>query len=96
MRLITRPGIVFATICGVRLLIPTRAASESCPNIFQLNLISAIIWGSIEKNLPVDEAKKAIKALTKKTEEEVDALWDSTVQAFLERGYLIPAEDDKG
>lgn len=95
MRLSARPGIVFTKICGVRLLIPTRAASESCPHIFQLNLISAIIWGSIEKNLPVDEAKKAIGTLTKKTEEEVDALWDSTVKVFLERGYLVPAEDDE-
>ncbi len=94
MKLITRSGIVPVSICGVRMLIPTRAASEACPHMLRLNLITAMIWNGIEKGAREDEIKNAIGVLTKKPAEDVDALWEGIVNGLVDRGFLLRVEDE--
>lgn len=95
MKLVARPGIVPVTICGVRFLIPTRAASEECPHIQKLSLITALIWSCYEKNMPEQNIREAIGVLTKRDDPEVDELWKRAVEGFVEKGFLIRVEDDE-
>ena len=95
MKLITRPGIVPVTICGVRLLIPTRAASEECPHMLRLNLLTTMIWNGLEKGKSPEEIRQALQILTKKPDQDVDALWERTVGGLLDKGFLIRVEDDE-
>lgn len=95
MTLVIRPGIVQVSICGVRLLIPTRAASEQCPHMLRLNLLTTMIWNGMDKGKSPEEIKKAIRILTNKPEQDVDALWERTVNRLLEEGFLIRDVDDE-
>jgi hypothetical protein len=95
MKLVTRPGIVHVSICGVRLLIPTRAASEQCPHMLRLNLLTTMIWNGLDKGKSPEEIKNAIRILTKRPEQDVDNLWVRTVNSLLEKGFLIRVEDDE-
>ena len=72
-----RPGVVLTQICGVSLLIPTRAAYQDCPSIHRLSLLWAATWG----------------LLTKKTDDEIRARLDKFCLEMYEKGYMIAEEE---
>lgn len=84
-----RHGIIRTKICGVQMLVPTREASEKCPNVMQLSLISSIVWETIEKNMPMEKAHQACKILLRKSDEEVDARIKTIIDHFCEKGFLV-------
>lgn len=92
MRYKIRPGITRTNICGVQVLVPTRKASEACPSLMRLNLISSIVWETIEKDLPMEKAKQACKILLRKPDNEVDARVQKILDHFYEKGFLIREE----
>ena len=94
MRYIQRPGIVKTEICGVSYLIPTRIASEECPRVLKLSLITAIAWEAVGKNKEQD-IYKVYGILSKKSEEEVQEKVEELLRGLSEKGFLIEAEDDK-
>lgn len=95
MMIKTKPGVVSVKICGVRLLIPTREASESGSKPLQLNLITGGVWDCYDKGRSVSEVKKALGILIKKPEQEIDAIWDRIVNGLIENGCLITEEEEK-
>lgn len=88
-----RPGIVLTNICDVPLLIPTRAASESCPHIMRLSLLSTIVWKTIAEDMPMEDAVRAFQILLKASEEEVKARIQKIADELYAKGFLIEIPD---
>ena len=84
-----RPGIVLEKICGTWLLIPTREASVYCPHVHKLTLPSVLLWGMLEEEKRENDIKKAISILTHKTDEEVDVLFRTMLQSFIDKNLVI-------
>ena len=93
MRYKIRPGIVRTKICDVWLLIPTREASEDCPHIMKLTLLSSIVWETIEKGKPMEDAVRAFRILLKKPDDMIHVKIQRIIDKFCEDGFLICEED---
>lgn len=91
-----RKGIVRVQICGEYYLIPTREASEICPTITRLPLLSAAIWEEVEKGNNTDKLRFAFQTLTHKPEEEIQARIDGILEDLFQRGYLVEAGESVG
>ena len=89
-----RPGIVLSHICGVRLLIPTRAASAFCPYPVQVSFIGAVCWEAIQRGNDPNTMYKAYQILSKKSDAEVHKKIDSLLAQLCEKGFLMAVEDD--
>ena len=90
-----RPGIVLAEICGEQYLIPTRAASESCPYMIKSNVFITIIWGMIGSDQPVERIYHAFQTLSRKPEDVVRKLVDRLLTGLCRKGVLIAVEDEE-
>ena len=93
MRYRQRPGIVKTNICGVSYLIPTRKASEACPNVLKLSLISTVAWEAVAKQREAD-IYHIYGLLTKKPITEVHEIIDKLLHDLCDQGFLIEAEDE--
>lgn len=91
MNYVCRPGIVLTKICGQWLLIPTREASEHCPNVIHLSLPSVFVWRMIEKRKSREDIDKAIAILTHKDSGKVREITGSIIGRFIEKDLLIAA-----
>ncbi|MBO4848192.1 MAG: hypothetical protein J5586_03465 [Clostridia bacterium] len=89
-----REGIVQTKICGVFLLVPTRAASESCPHIQKVGLLLYSAIELLERGEPIEKIYQMYQILTKKSDEEVRELVDGQLETLREKGFLVAAEDD--
>lgn len=88
-----RPGVVLTKICGVYLLIPTRAAAEHCPQIIRLSIPLLILWQGIDKGMPFERFSPIFQEMMRKSESEADEVVDRCVQKLVEGGYLIAEEE---
>ena len=89
-----RPGIVLTKVCGVYLLVPTRAASEHCPGILRLPLPLLFLWLGIRNGVGYEQFWPVFQGLLRKSESESKELVDRSLQKLYEAGYLI-AEDEE-
>ena len=87
-----RPGIVLTKICGQWLLIPTRAASEHCPNVTRLTFPAALIWGMIEKRKSREDIQRAMSILTHDETKARDVV-RSIIDSLLERSLLLTEDE---
>ena len=71
MQYVTRPGVEVIKVCGTRLLVPDRDASEYCPYIVRLSALMAADWGALKRGVPVENLYKAHAILRHKPVEEV-------------------------
>ena len=86
-----RPGIVRAKICGEYLLIPTRSASEECPEVMRLSLMGAALWEELEKGRELKKLYEVFAILSRKPEEEIRERTDKLLDRLYEKGYLVEA-----
>ncbi len=91
----TRPGIVFTKICGVKLLIPTRKASEDCPRFKRLNFFTSMIWQMLEAEKTMEEIYELLHIFIKEPDEIVREKVDKILIEFEKDGFLIAEEDSK-
>ena len=84
-----RPGIVPAKICGLHVLIPTRAAYDHCKSIIRLPKLWAITYDMITKEEPEENMIRLHKILTKKPEEEIKRRIDHFCEELAKNGFLI-------
>lgn len=89
-----RPGIVMVRICGEYLLVPTREASEICPQIIRLRLMPAALWEEIGKGNGTDKICFFYEKLSKKSKEEVEQQIETILRELYEKGYLVKAGDE--
>lgn len=89
-----RKGIVMARICGEYLLIPTREASEDCPEVVHLTLFGATVLEAIENSRDLSKISGAFQKLTGRPAPEVDERINTLLNDFYEKGYLVRIADD--
>lgn len=94
MYYVLRPGVVKTKICGVFLLIPDRKASEICPRIQRLNLITALTLEVLEKREPIENAYRNYTYLSRKTMDEAKEKIDGILDDLCKKGYLICEENE--
>lgn len=87
-----RSGIVNTKICNVRLLIPTRAASEYCPSILSLSFLSGMVWDMFEKGKSLEEIYNMYKILSKR--DDLTRV-NKVIDMFVEQGYLIVCQENE-
>ena len=91
-----RPGIVKTEICGVRLLVPTRQASEACPGVLRLNMIADFAWTILCKTddpgEAVEKIRKVVALLSKAPDDVVIKRVERLLSELCERGFLIETE----
>lgn len=83
------PGIVLTKVCGVYLLVPTRAASERCPGILRMPLPLLFLWLGVKNGVAYERFSPMIQGLLRKSESEAKELVDRSLQKLHEAGYLI-------
>lgn len=87
-----REGIVKVSVCGVTLLVPTRRASEECPNIATLSMIESIFWSQLSKGKTVEDCCSFYSGLTFKPIEEARPVVEGIFERLAEKGFVVPAE----
>lgn len=89
-----RQGIVFTKICGQYLLIPNRKASETCPHIKPLSIISAAMIENIQKGYPMEKIYQIYEVLSRKTKEESCKRIDQLAEELCKHGFLEKVAGD--
>ena len=95
MNYTVRPGIVPVSVCGANLLVPTRAASEACPNIATLSMIELMFWKKISLGEDTEKLYQLYASLSFHTVEDVRPKVDSMLQRLFEHGFLLKQEDEQ-
>ncbi len=90
-----RPGITLVRICGVSLLIPTRAASQDCPLIMRLSLPVVLVWEGMNKGMPDEKLCQVFQTMLHKTEDEARQFINQVRAGLCEKGYLIAVEEEE-
>lgn len=84
-----RPGIVLENICGVHVLIPTRAAYKDCPTLRTLPLLWAATWDLIGKDDAEYKIMRLHKILTKKPDQEIEKNCSEFFEYMEQAGFII-------
>jgi hypothetical protein len=91
-----RPGIVKTEICGVRLLVPTRQASEACPGVLRLSMMTDFAWTLLcnteDPGEAVEKIRKVVALLSKAPDDVVIERVDRLLSGLCEKGFLIETE----
>ena len=93
MRYQYHPGIIRVRICGQSLLVPDRAASETCPEILKLPLLSAAVLEEVEKGRDLSIISGSFQKLTGRPAEDIDSRIHAVLESLCEKGYLLRNED---
>lgn len=89
-----RPGIVMTTICDVRILVPSRLASDACKKTFYLPTLWAMTWSMLETGRSLEQIKNVHRILTKQPDDVIEARLDDFLQRLVQDGFLLEVEDD--
>ena len=89
MKYVPRPGIVCASLCGRRVLIPTRKASDVCKTVFPLSMSGFMIWSAIEQNDSMDKLLELYGSFSRLTPEEQVTRIEEFCQKLLNMGFVI-------
>lgn len=84
-----RPGIVMTKICGFRVLVPTRAASEHCSSLLRLPLLWAITYELLGQEDGEERILKAHQIFTKQPEDVIRANVERFCEDMAKKGFLI-------
>ncbi len=85
-----RPGIVYTKICGVGILIPTRAVFHICDRAEALNGLQDAAWRSLCNGNSVENLIRGYQILKKCSEAEAAEYFASFCGRLCERGFLLP------
>ena len=97
MDYIPRPGIVCVPLCGRRVLVPTRQASEYCSSVFTLTGLRLMVWTAIEHDYPMEQLLDLYGIFTKLDQAEKIRKIEDCCQKLLELGFIMrkPEAADK-
>lgn len=90
-----RPGIALIKLCGAQVLVPTRQASTHCSRIRALSVTEIIVWRGLERELSQKRIGELCGIFLRKSEEELRAYVEETIQKFLDDGFLIEVPDEE-
>ena len=89
MEYLPRPGIVCVRLCGKRVLVPSRLASDACKTVLPLNMPGYLIWTAIEKDEPLETLLELYGAFSRLTPEAQRTRIEDFCQRLLELGFVI-------
>ena len=93
MRYEPRPGIVLTKLCGMRVLIPSRAASAYCTTIRPLPMLWAAVWELLGQEDADEKIMRLYRILTKKPDQKIREELDQLLGSLYEQGFLIEKEE---
>lgn len=93
MRYQARPGVVLTKLCGLRVLIPSRAASAYCSTIRPLPLLHAAVWELLGQDDADEKIMKLYRILTKKPDSEIREELNKLYKSLYEQGFLVETEE---
>lgn len=89
-----RDGIVLLPVCDTFLLVPTRAAFESCNGIMQLSMLDALFWRRLSQGETIQELCKIYAGFFFKQPEDVRPKVEKRLERLYEKGFLVKTEED--
>lgn len=95
MKYIPRPGIVFSTICGVHVLIPTRPVYHECKSMIRLPFIWAATFELLDKPDGKNRIFQLHRLISKKSDEEIVNSVENFCQKLYRDGYLVKVPDEE-
>lgn len=87
-----REGIERVIVCGVSLLVPTRRASEECPNIATITMLESMFWRQLVNGKSFEEICAFYSGLTFKPMEAARPVVGGFFERLAEKGFVIPVE----
>lgn len=94
MKYKVRPGIELLHVCGVHMLVGTRATWDVCPHVKQLTKGSALAWSMLAKGTEPHIIAGAMAFFARKPQKEMEAQLATFIQQLVDNGYLIEEEND--
>ncbi len=88
-----RPGVALISLCGTKVLVPTRQISEVCTRIRPLSFVGLVIWRGLENGYSVERLSKACSMFFRESEEEAAAYIEKTIRMLCDDGFLIEVPD---
>lgn len=85
-----RPGIVCLSLCGMKVLAPSRTASRDCEAILPLNLFGSIVWNAIEKDDPIEKVLELSRIFSGKSDRELMTRTRDFCEMLREKGFILP------
>ncbi len=81
-------------LCGMSVLIPSRAAFEHCHTILRLPLLWAVTWEGLAKGKSLEDTIKVHEILTRKPREEVISRLNRFYEDLADKGFIVRVPDD--
>lgn len=95
MKYKTNPAVVKTKICGMDLLIPTRAAFPGCRAVHYLPWFWSQAWDALEKGLPVENLIKGYQLISRKPEELARSEFRDFLETLCAEGHLIVVDENE-
>ena len=91
----TRPGIELLNICGVHLLVGTRATWDVCPHVRQLPKAVAFAWSFLAKGSKPSVIAEALGFFTHTPKHIAEESIAKLIEKLVAEGYLIEDHSDE-
>ena len=88
-----RPGVALITLCGAKVLVPTRQLSGICSRVRPLSFVGVLIWQGLERGFSDERLCEACRMILRKSDEETAAYIEKTVRMLCDDGFLIEVPD---
>ena len=85
----TRPGIELLHVCGVHMLVGTRATWDICSHMTQLSKGAAMAWSMLAKGNKPRTVAEVLAVLSRRPVEETEEKLAELIRRLVEAGYLI-------
>lgn len=90
-----RPGIEFLHVCGVHMLVGTRATWDVCPHMTELSKGAAIAWPLLAEGQKPHAVAEILADFFHRPVEEAEEMLPVFIQQLVDKGYLIEIEDSE-
>ena len=94
MKYRAREGVVLTKLCGMNVLIPTRAVFPYCHSIQQLPLLWAVTFEGLAKGKSLEETIRVHEILTRKSREEILQRLETFYEDLVEKGFAIRCQEE--
>ena len=91
----TRPGIELLHICGVHMLVGTRATWDVCPHVTQLPKGAAMSWSLLAKGHSPKAVAGTLAFFSHQPLAKAEESLAQFIEKMVEKGYLIEEHHDE-
>lgn len=95
MDYLPRPGIVCVRLCGKRVLVPSRMASDACQTVLPLNMSGFMIWNAIVQDDSMEKLQNLYGVFSSLEPEAQLSKIQEFCQKLLKLGFILPKEQER-